>query len=98
MYNYDTVVEAINGLKKRGFIIDFNLAFKQSICEESSDCLAPSDYFIIETYRFEGDSNPSDEDIVYAIESKDGKIKGIFTGAFGMYYDSTDLSKLQNHL
>ena len=29
--------------------------------------------------------NPSDEDIIYAVSSKDGKIKGIFIEAFGVY-------------
>lgn len=95
MYTYDTVVEAINGLKDRGYTVDFNLAYDQIICSDKVHCLEPNDFEITETYRFEGDTNPSDEDVVYAIESKEKKIKGILTSAFGIYADavSTELMK-----
>lgn len=88
MYNYDTVVEAINGLKARGYIIDFNLANDRIICTNKVNCLRPEDFEITEVHRFEGDTNPSDEDVVYAIESADKKVKGVLTSAFGTYADS----------
>lgn len=93
MYTYDTVVEAINALKLRGYTIDFNLDNDKIICTDKIHCLGVDDFEITETYRFEGDSNPSDEDVVYAIESKDKKVKGILSSAFGLYADtiSTDL-------
>jgi len=47
----------------------------------------PEELTIIRTYRFEGASNPSDEEVVYAIESKDG-LKGVLVDAFGMYSES----------
>ncbi len=100
MINYDTVVEAISDLKKRGYVLDFNMAFDKLICSNNEICLNPSDFEITEVYRFEGDTNPSDEDVVYAVESKTGNKKGIFTSAFGLYADSisTDmLKKLQIH-
>lgn len=87
MYSYDTVVEALNGLKERGFILDFNVAFDKLICHENGVCLNVNDFEIVEIYRFEGATNPSDEDVLYAIESKDGAVKGSFTGAFGAYAD-----------
>ena len=88
MFTYDTVVAAINGLKERGYSIDFNLAFDKLICDKNEISLEPSDFEITEVYRFEGDTNPSDEDVVYAVESKDGKTKGVLTEAYGMYADA----------
>lgn len=85
MFVYDTVVDAINGLKKRGYTVDFNLAFDNVLCAENNLCFLPEDFVITEVHRFEGDTSPSDEDIVYALESRDGNIKGILNGAFGLY-------------
>ncbi len=88
MKSYDTIVEAINDLKKIGYSIDFNIAFDSKLCSSSNQCLSADDFIIIKTFRFEGDTNPSDEEILYAISSKDGKIKGIFTEAYGTYADN----------
>ncbi|MEO6404640.1 MAG: phosphoribosylpyrophosphate synthetase [Ferruginibacter sp.] len=101
MYNYDTVVAAINDLKKRGYTLDFNLAFDKLTCNDNDICLNPNDFEITEMYRFEGETNPSDEDVVYAVESKDHNIKGVVTSAFGLYADniSTDMiRKLSMHI
>lgn len=88
MYQYDTVVGAINGLKERGYAIDFNIAFDKIECRDTGRCLNPSEFEITEMHRFEGNTNPSDEDVVYAVESNDGKMKGVITSAFGTYADS----------
>ncbi len=95
MFTYDTVVAALDGLKERGYTLDFNLAFDKLICHENSMCLNPLEFEITEVHRFEGDTNPSDEDVVYAVESKDGKIKGSISGAFGMYADSVSNEMVQ---
>ena len=88
MKNYDTVTEAVQDLKARGYTINFNLAFDKLICSENKVCLNPNEFEIVEVHRFEGETNPSDEDVVYAVESKDGKTKGVLTEAFGMYADT----------
>jgi hypothetical protein len=95
MHNYDTVVEALNGLKARGYTLDFNIAGNTIICQQYNYCLNVNEFEIVEVHRFEGDTNPSDEDVVYALASKDGTIKGVITSAFGMYADnaSTDIIK-----
>ncbi len=57
------------------------------MCSQNKICLHPDEFEITEVHRFEGDSNPDDADVVYAVESKDGKIKGVITSAFGLYAD-----------
>lgn len=100
METYDTVVYALNGLKARGYTVNFNIAFDKLMCADNKICLNPDEFEIVEMYRFEGETNPADEDVVYAIESKYGSIKGVITSAFGMYADSAStamLKKLSMH-
>lgn len=44
----------------------------------------PEDLTIIKTYRFEGDSDPADNSVLYLLEDKDGHI-GYIMDAYGMY-------------
>lgn len=100
MISYDTVTEAVKGLKERGYTINFNIAFDKLICSENKHCLQPDEFEIVEAHRFEGDSNPDDEDVVYAVESKDSKLKGVITSAFGLYADPVSnkiIQKLSMH-
>ena len=87
MRNYDTVSTALNNLKERGYTTDFNIAFDKLICNETKACLNPHEFEITEVYRFEGESNPSDEAVIYAVESKDEKFKGTIVKAYGIYAD-----------
>lgn len=85
MYNYDSVSQAITELRSRGFTEDFNLAENCLICHEEK--FNAEDFDITEVVRFEGDSDPGDEAIVYGIESKKG-IKGILVNGYGYSSDS----------
>jgi hypothetical protein len=49
----------------------------------------PEDLKIIRTYRFEGESDPSDSSIIYVIEANDGLI-GYSMDAYGVYSDHED--------
>jgi len=80
MYVYDTVSEAITGLRKRGYNLDFNLSENCVICNENK--FRPEDFVITEVHRFEGDTDPADEAVVYAIESKTG-LKGVLVSGYG---------------
>jgi hypothetical protein len=82
MYSYYTLSEAVNGLKKRGFTIDFNIEAEKLVCSKTPLALAPNEFEITEVYRFEGNTDPADEAVVYAIESKHGQ-KGILVNAYG---------------
>jgi hypothetical protein len=82
---YDTVSQAISGLKERGYTLDFNL--KSNCIECYGEKLDSKDFEITEFHRFEGSSDPGDESIVYAIESRNG-MKGVLVNAFGVYSES----------
>ena len=81
MITYDTVSEAVNGLKQRGFVVDFNLEENCLVCH--GDKFDINDFEIVEVFRFEGNTDPSDEAIVYAIESAKGT-KGILVSGYGI--------------
>ena len=85
LISYDTVTEALNGLKQRGFSIDFNLEENRIICHEGQ--FNPEDFEIAEVHRFEGNSDPADEAIVYGIESKNG-VKGVMVSGYGISADA----------
>ncbi len=79
--SYDTVSEAVNGLKKRGYALDFNLGENCLICHE--DKFDIKDFEIVEVYRFEGNSDPADSAVVYAVESVRGD-KGVLVTGYGI--------------
>jgi hypothetical protein len=81
---YETVSEAVKGLKSRGFTMDFNLRENCLTCDNNQ--LDANDFDIVEFHRFEGDSDPADEAVVYAIESNAGK-KGILVTGYGISAD-----------
>jgi hypothetical protein len=71
---YDTAANAIAELKFQGYNVDFNLP---------GNVIAPMDQFEIKAiYRYEGDTDPADEIIIYAIESASG-VKGTFLSGYG---------------
>lgn len=92
---YDTLVEGINDLKSKGYTTDFNLSFDKVECAKSGICLSPTDFKIVEFFRFEGATNPSDQSALYAIESKDGSVKGTLVTAYGMYTEPVSDNMLQ---
>jgi len=87
MEAYTTLSEALNGLKEEGYVLDFNLQSECVECKEEDIKLFPEDFVIDKFFRFEGDSNPDDSSILYAISSKDGA-KGTLVDAYGVYSES----------
>ena len=87
MYTYDTVTEAVNGLKNRGYSVDFNLESDCITCQTTPLKLSPDEFSIVEVHRFEGNTDPADEAVVYAIESKHGE-KGVLVNGFGPSADT----------
>jgi hypothetical protein len=95
MYQYNTLSEAVSDLRARGYTLDFNIIFDKIHCIENGLCLNPAEFEITEFHRFEGNTDPSDEEVIYAVESKDGKIKGMITAAYGTYSEGISDEMIQ---
>lgn len=100
--SYDNVTEAMTDLKKLGYTIDFSILTDEEclVCHMTGTVLSPDDFEIDNFYRFEGDSDPPDEMIVYAISSKIKNLKGIVVNAYEVYVDNTSsaiVKKLNTH-
>ena len=89
MNTYNNLVEATNDLAKRGYTA--NLSFDgETIDDNARDVhMLADDFEIDEFYRFEGESNPDDMSIIYAITSVKYNLKGILVNAYGTYADDS---------
>jgi hypothetical protein len=96
---YDTVSETINQLAQKGYTTDFEILKEHDclVCKQSAQQLSPDEFVIDETHRFEGETDPGDEMIVYAISSKKHGVKGIVINAYGTYADP-DIFKIVERL
>lgn len=81
-----TLVECINTIQSRGYKTNFIAINGKKIKDEENKLYSPADVKINTFYRFEGESDPGDSSILYAIETTDGK-KGYITNAYGPYAD-----------
>nr|WP_294899433.1 hemerythrin domain-containing protein [uncultured Pedobacter sp.] len=96
---YDTVSEAINELAKKGYTTDFEVLKEHDclVCKQTAQQLSPDEFVIDETYRFEGETDPGDEMIVYAISSQKHGVKGVVVNGYGTYADP-DIYKIVERL
>lgn len=88
-YHYASVLKALEELKTMGFTVDFNL-LEEDIMNH------PNHYEILHIYRYEGESNPDDEAIVYGIQTNAGE-KGVFVAGFSPNSES-EAAKVLNEL
>jgi hypothetical protein len=79
--------EAIEAVKKDGYTINFMANNDGLLNLDNNKLYSPHDVKISNFYRFEGESDPGDNSILYAIETKDGE-KGILTDSYGAYSDT----------
>ena len=88
MKGFDTMTEALSYLRGKGYIEDFNLRQDCIECRDGKYKLSSKEFKIDEVFRFEGDSDPADESILYAISSKKDSLKGVLINGYGIYSDT----------
>jgi hypothetical protein len=85
-HDLSTLVSCLNTLKSRGYTEDFKVVGPGLKSLKTEEMFLPQDVTICNFYRFEGDSDPGDTSILYAIETKSG-LKGTLIDAYGAEAD-----------
>ncbi len=80
IFTHPTMAEGLNVL--------FNLKKDCITCLENGIDLQPDEFDIDEIHRFEGMTDPGDENILFAISSARHNLKGTLVNAFGVYADT----------
>ena len=83
-----TLTETLAALKKEGYTEDFNVKADCLLCQEGRFRLYPAEFHIDKVFRFEGESDPDDEAVLYAISSEKYKLKGTLVNSYGIYSDT----------
>ncbi|MDQ3019361.1 MAG: phosphoribosylpyrophosphate synthetase [Bacteroidota bacterium] len=80
----NTLTETIEKFKAKQFIHDFCVKETLLMCEGTKESFRPEDVVIERTGRYEGDSNPDDMSVIYAITTNTGT-QGVLIDAYGTY-------------
>lgn len=84
----NTLTSCVNKVIKDGYIDSFKVTRQGLYSPRKDMCYAPEQVTVTNFYRFEGESDPGDEIIMYVIETSDG-LKGTLIDAYGPYSDPT---------
>lgn len=75
-------------LNAEGFTKDFRVTDEGRLCSlENDKTYGPEEVRIVNFYRFEGETNPDDMAILYALECNDGT-KGTISNSYGPLADA----------
>lgn len=84
---YNTLVETMASLRNEGYVEDFNLKENCIECQFGRYRIQHHEFEIDKFFRFEGETDPADESILYAISSEKYGLKGVLVNGFGIYSD-----------
>ena len=78
----DTLSDRMRQLRAAGWTVQVSVSDDGLRCDGLSCWAAPEDVSVDEVYRFEGDSDPGDESILFAISMPCGH-RGLLPAAYG---------------
>lgn len=81
-----TLAFCLNKVVSEGYSENFKVTEEGLLSLETEKLYHPDEIQIVNFFRFEGASDPSDSAILYVMETIDGA-KGTLTDAYGMYAD-----------
>jgi hypothetical protein len=86
----------LNKMVLKGYEDDFKISDKGLRSLKTEKNYQPEDINVVNFFRFEGQSDPNDNTILYVIETNDG-LKGTLVDAYGAYADRK-LSEFMTHV
>ena len=84
----ETLSEAIARLESEGFRDSFRPEGGRLWAAAAERFFAPEALIVEEVVRFEGESDPGDEAILFALRSRTGDVHGTFSAGFGPASDA----------
>ncbi len=81
-----SLVSCLTYLQIQGFDTQFKVIPEGMLSLKTDKTFHPSQVRVVHYYRFEGESDPSDSSILYAIEATDGE-KGTLVDGYGTESD-----------
>lgn len=82
-----SLVSCLNHMLNEGYTEDFKITPLGLESPQKHVSYKPEEIRIVNFFRFEGESNPDDNAILYVIETADGT-KGTLVDAYGIYNDA----------
>ncbi|MCI4667385.1 MAG: hypothetical protein MRZ79_04430 [Bacteroidia bacterium] len=83
--NFNNLVEATAHYMKEGYTDNLHLMNDQITCKAKNASFGKGEFTIDAVHRFEENTDPSDNSVLYAISSGDGSVKGMLIDAYGVY-------------
>jgi hypothetical protein len=87
----ETLSQATTRLSLAGYVEDYRAHDGRLVCGQCGTSHDPAELTIDAIVRFEGDSNPEDEAIVYALDAGCGH-RGLYIAAYGSGATADDIS------
>lgn len=79
-----TLAMCLQKMVSDGYVNDFSYEESGIMLQQTKKVYQPSEIKVINVMRFEGNSDPNDNAVLYTIETNDG-FKGTLVDAFGIY-------------
>lgn len=79
---FTSLVDAHQYLLNNGFEKNFKIVNNQTMIDDNGHSYKPSQVTVMSFHRFEGETDPGDNSIIYAVQTKDGK-KGTIVSSYG---------------
>ena len=92
----NTLTACVNKLTKNGYTDAMTISTQGLYSTTRDKTYGPEDVKVVDFYRFEGQSDPADNAIMYVIETTDGS-KGMIIDAFGHYADDS-VTRFMKHV
>lgn len=93
--NMDSLVVVLDTLEKLGFNSQFEVNGKNIVSLQTDNIFQSNEVKIVHFYRFEGESNPDDSSIMYALECNSGE-KGTLVDGYGTSADTDTANFMLN--
>ncbi len=96
---YTTLVMALNDLSKQGYSGNFSITKEGLLNDGNGNLYSHNDAVLEEFHRFEGESNPADSSILYAVRTKEGLLGTVVDsyGAQGSETTSEFMNKVKQN-